>query len=142
MKSKVKVNSGRDGVYQRVQARERSRLSDEPIDIGGSDSGPTPFALLLESLGSGKAITIRLYTLSKRWNVDQTVISLDDEQVDKHIQSEFDSRIVLEDVIIKSIEIKGEIDEFQKTKLLELAQKYLVHKMLAEGGLIVGATAN
>jgi putative redox protein len=137
MKSIVKVTSGRDGIYQHVQARGHSLLSDEPIELGGTDSGPTPFELLLSSLGSCIAITIRLYAKRKQWDFEHTVISLEHERVSKQVDTESGSRVIFEDVILKSVQIEGSLDVVQKAKLLEIAQKCPVHKMLTQGVVIL-----
>lgn len=53
-----------------VTARRHVLHSDEPPSLGGSDTGPTPWELLLASLASCTAITIRMYAQRKEWTLD------------------------------------------------------------------------
>ena len=50
--------------------------SDEPIARGGSDSGASPYELLLASLGACTSITLRMYAGRKDWELGKITVGL------------------------------------------------------------------
>lgn len=108
---KTKVYSGGHFIY-----------SDEPGDIGGTDEGMAPAALLLASLGSCTAITIRMYADRKGFNLDHIKIDLaicKEEEMNK------------ETVITRKIVFTGELTEEERKRLLVIADKCPIHKILS-----------
>jgi putative redox protein len=107
---KTKVYSGGHFIY-----------SDEPEDIGGTDEGMPPAALLLASLGSCTAITIRMYADRKNLNLDHIKIELaicKEEEMNK------------ETTITRRIEFSGDLTEEERKRLFVIADKCPIHKML------------
>ncbi|WP_311947490.1 OsmC family protein [Mucilaginibacter terrae] len=93
-------------------------VADEPSDLGGTDTGMTPFGLLLASLGSCTAITLRMYIDRKMWIVDEI-------NVDLEIFAMPDGNL-----IETRIHFKGELIDEQVERLLDIAKKCPVHKLL------------
>jgi putative redox protein len=50
--TKVVVRGAGAGFVQEILARSHRLVADEPIANGGTDTGPTPYDLLLAALGS------------------------------------------------------------------------------------------
>ena len=48
----VTVRGSGRGFAQEISARTHRLVADEPIPNGGTDTGPTPYDLLLAALGS------------------------------------------------------------------------------------------
>ena len=96
--------------------------ADEPTELGGTDEGMTPGALLLASLGSCTAITIRMYADRKEFPLESIKINLALTEKD----DSFDGTI-----ISRKIEFKGELSEEQITRLLVIADKCPIHKLLS-----------
>ncbi|TKC06035.1 OsmC family protein [Pedobacter frigoris] len=95
--------------------------ADEPESIGGSDEGMNPGALLLASLGSCTAITIRMYADRKGYALDGIKISLaicDEKDMNK------------ETVITRKIELLGTISTEERERLMQIADKCPIHKIL------------
>ncbi|WP_316789285.1 OsmC family protein [Pedobacter frigoris] len=95
--------------------------ADEPESIGGSDEGMNPGALLLASLGSCTAITIRMYADRKGYALDGIKISLaicDEKDMNK------------ETVITRKIELLGAISSEEHERLMQIADKCPIHKIL------------
>lgn len=108
---KTKVYSGGHFIY-----------SDEPEDLGGTDEGMAPAALLLASLGSCTAITIRMYADRKNFNLDNIKIELaicKEEEMSK------------ETTITRKIEFSGDLTEEERKRLFVIADKCPIHKMLS-----------
>lgn len=92
--------------------------SDEPFDIGGGAQGLTPHQLLLASLGSCTAITLRMYVDRKQWPVEEITVDLD-------LYNEEGSTL-----IETRLSVKGELDAQQKERLMHIAKACPIHKLL------------
>lgn len=96
--------------------------ADEPTELGGTDEGMSPGALLLASLGSCTAITVRMYADRKEIPLEGITINL---------------KICAEDemnkgtVIERKIELKGNLDDEQYKRLMFIADKCPIHKILS-----------
>lgn len=108
---KTKVYSGGHFIY-----------SDEPSGVGGTDEGMPPAALLLASLGSCTAITIRMYADRKGFNLDHIKIEL---AICK------EEEITRETTISRKIEFTGDLTADERKRLLVIADKCPIHKMLS-----------
>ena len=107
---KTKVYAGGHFIY-----------SDEPESIGGTDEGMTPGALLLASLGSCTAITVRMYADRKQYNLDAIKIELaicEEKEMSK------------ETTITRKIELIGTLTEEERKRLMQIADKCPIHKIL------------
>lgn len=92
--------------------------ADEPKDIGGEDTGPTPDELLEASLASCTAITLRMYAERKKWPVAEIMVTVELERKDNKA------------IISRKIVINGTVDEEQRQRLLEIAKACPVSKTL------------
>ena len=95
--------------------------ADEPEEIGGTDQGMTPAALLLASLGSCTAITIRMYA-------DRKNIAL--ETVKIHLAICKEEEMSASTRISRKIEFTGDLTTEQLNRLMEIADKCPIHKIL------------
>lgn len=96
--------------------------ADEPTELGGTDEGMNPGALLLASLGSCTAITIRMYA-------DRKEIPLESIKIDLAICKE--EEMSKETTISRQIEFFGPITAEQRDRLLIIADKCPIHKLLS-----------
>src|SRR5690606_19643605 len=63
--SVVVEETGEGGFQVEVRAGGARFLADEPVEVGGLGSGPTPYDLLGAALGACTAMTLRLYARGK-----------------------------------------------------------------------------
>src|SRR5687767_13641767 len=115
--------SGDRGYAQRITTTSGHELaSDEPERRGGTNTGATPFDLMLSSLGACTAITMRMYGDRKGWNLGTIDVKL-------RLVKESDDPMRIE----RKISVSEAIDEEQLRKLQEIADKTPVTKVLAAG---------
>src|SRR5215472_8350048 len=72
----VVTETGQGRFQQEVTIRAHHLLADEPTEVGGLDSGPSPYELLLAALGACTAMTIRLYAERKALPLDKVTVRL------------------------------------------------------------------
>ena len=105
-------------------------LADEPESIGGYDAGPSPYEFLGAALGACTSMTLRMYADRKKWPLDKVEVDLKHGKVhakDCADCEEIDGRL---DLIEKEISLTGTLDDEQRAKLMEIADKCPVHRTL------------
>jgi putative redox protein len=95
-------------------------IADEPQEVGGKNLGFSPTELLASALASCTLITLRMYIDHKQWDVTEIDISVDFEKDKEQNVS----------LLSRKIEIKGNVDEAQKQRLLKIANGCPIHKTL------------
>lgn len=123
MDQEVRVSlSGRP--YQvSIDTRDHRWLADEPVEAGGNDTGPQPGELLLSSLGSCTAITVKMYADRKKWPVENIEIELRFNSAAKPDP--------LTTVIDIDLHFTGNLSEEQIARLEQIARSCPVHKVLS-----------
>jgi len=72
----VVVRGAAGGFAQEITAGSHHLRADEPLSSGGTETGPTPYDLLLAALGSCTSMTIALYARRKQWPLNSVTIRL------------------------------------------------------------------
>jgi putative redox protein len=127
----VVVASTGTGMFQQVMLDGRHALyADEPIPAGGNDTGPSPYELLLMALGSCTSMTVHLYAAGKKWPLEQVVVTLSQERVHAQDCANCEDKGAMIHRIHKKLELIGVLDETQRARLLEIADKCPVHRTL------------
>jgi putative redox protein len=126
----VLVRSGRTGLAQELLAGGHRILADEPLALGGTDTGPTPYGLLLSALGACTSITMRMYADRKQWPLEGVEVSLRHERVYAEDCADCEAKTGKVERIEREIRLLGPLDETQRARLLEIAGKCPVHKTL------------
>ena len=119
-----------DSYTTEIRTAHHSLLADEPKSLGGNNLGPTPYGLLLASLGSCTSITLRMYINRKQWDVQEINVHLEHEKVHSKDCEDCESESGMIDIIQMKLEFIGNLDESQRARLLEIAHKCPVHKTM------------
>jgi len=72
----VVTETGQGRFQQEIRVGEHRLIADEPAEVGGLDSGPGPYDLLLAALGACTAMTLRLYAERKALPLDSVTVRL------------------------------------------------------------------
>ena len=120
----VLVSESRLGRLQMVvRSTGYAFLADEPRSVGGLGSGPDPYGLLAGALGACTAMTIRLYADRQGWPLERVQVSV------QHHRASLEAR----DLFERAIYLEGPLDDAQRARLVEIAEKCPVHKTLDRG---------
>ncbi|RMG82117.1 MAG: OsmC family peroxiredoxin [Chloroflexi bacterium] len=120
-----------DGYRTTIQSRHHTYHADEPINAGGTDTAPTPSEMLMGALGSCIAITLKMYADRKKWPLENVEISLDYERFNGKDYEAYDGDELYVHEIRESIKLFGPLDEKQRERLLDIATKCPVRRIIA-----------
>jgi putative redox protein len=127
----VLVCETRAGKFQQeVRVGSHRLLADEPVGVGGLDSGLSPYDFLLAGLGACTSMTVRLYADRKEVPLERTAVRLRHSRVHAVDCEECETREGMVDRIEREITFAGPLDPEQRAKLLEIADKCPVHRTL------------
>jgi putative redox protein len=127
----VFVRETRAGKFQQEMTIGRHRLiADEPTNAGGLDSGPGPYDLLLAGLGACTSMTLRLYAEHKKLPLERVSVRLSHGKIHARDCEDCETKEGKIDQIERAITLEGKLDEEQRKRLLEIADKCPVHRTL------------
>lgn len=122
--------SGNGKFQQEVLSGPHRFLADEPVKVGGLDSGPGPYDLLLAGLGACTSMTLRLYADRKKLPLERVSVRLTHNKIHAEDCRDCETKEGMVDRIDRSITIEGPLDAEQRKRLLEIADKCPVHRTL------------
>jgi putative redox protein len=115
---------------QEVSIGRHRLLADEPVSVGGLDSGPGPYDLLLAGLGACTSMTLRLYAERKSLPLDRVTVRLAHSKIHAADCESCETKEGMLDRIDRVITLAGELDDDQRARLLGIADKCPVHRTL------------
>jgi putative redox protein len=119
-----------EGLRTEVMANGFPLVADEPERAGGTNQGPTPYDLLTAALGTCTSMTLRMYSDRKGWPLESVTVYLEHNKV--HASDcegcEYEEGKI--DHIRREITLEGDLDEEQRERLLQIADRCPVHRTL------------
>lgn len=94
-------------------------LGDATAEHGGAYAGPTPHSILLSALGTCTAVTLSMYAGRKTWGLEGVEVILG-----------YSNEAPGTTTISREIRLKGNLDEEQKARMLQIADACPIHKIL------------
>jgi putative redox protein len=127
---KVTVTEAGSGTYtQQITAGNHQFVADEPRPVG-DDAGPTPYDLLLAALGSCTSMTVRMYADRKGWPLERVRVTLRHSRIHAQDCADCETTKGWIDHIDRDIEFTGNLDDVQRQRLLDIADRCPVHQTL------------
>jgi len=126
----VFVATGAQGYRTEIRTRGHSLVADEPVSLGGTDQGPTPYDLLSGALGACTSITLRMYADRKKWPVEGVEVKLSHQKIHVKDCEDCETEKGKVDEFVRYITLKGPLTEEQRQRLLEMADRCPVHRTL------------
>jgi putative redox protein len=112
------VTSTKGKIRQTVRVGPHTLVADEPVAAGGDDAGLAPHEWILAGLGACTSMTLKIYADRKGWPLEAVEVAVDG----KHEDGAF--------VMKRTVRVKGDLTDEQRTRLLDISNKCPVHKTL------------
>jgi len=124
----VVVEETGEGNFQvEVLAGGARFLADEPVEVGGLGSGPTPYDLLCAALGACTAMTVRMYARRKEWPLRRVRVCVGHARTKGEDQP---------DGFLREVALEGDLTDEQRSRLIEIAERCPVHASLKQGARV------
>ena len=128
---------GSSGFRVEIAAGAFSLTADEPLSVGGTDTGPTPYDYLLTALGSCVVMTLRMYADRKKWPLVSATVHLRSGQSHELDCENCETEAVGVKTIEQRLDLAGDLTEDQRTRLLDIAGRCPVKQTFERGIRIV-----
>ncbi|MEX0924215.1 MAG: alpha/beta fold hydrolase [Rhodovibrionaceae bacterium] len=126
----IVTENGEGGLSQTIRVGRHVLRADEPASAGGDDSGPTPYDLLLAGLGACTSMTLRMYAGMKKLPLERVTVRLRHDKIHAADCADCETKEGKLDQIERWIHLEGDLDDGQRQRLLEIAEKCPVHRTL------------
>jgi putative redox protein len=118
------------GFAQDIEAGRHRLAADEPEAVGGTDTGPSPYDLLLTALGACTSMTLAMYARRKQWPLERVSGRLQHGKIHAADCAECETKEGMLDRIEREISLVGPLSGEQRDRLLEVANRCPVHRTL------------
>jgi putative redox protein len=112
------VGTGLGPLQQIVRIGRHTLIADEPVEDGGDDAGPAPHEWILAGLAACTSMTVKMYATRKTWPLESVEVSVAGDHVDGVF------------VLTRHVILRGPLDEEQRARLLDIANRCPVHRSL------------
>src|SRR5256885_15693710 len=126
----VLVHGTAAGFAQEIEIGSHELFADEPVSYGGTDTGASPYDLILAALGACTSMTIGLYARKRSWPLEKITVSLKHSKIHAIDCEECETKEGKINRIELDIQLTGSLTDEQRAKLIEIAGKCPVHQTL------------
>ena len=124
------VHGSAKGFAQEITAGGHRLVADEPRAVGGTDTGPSPYDLLISALGACTSMTVSLYARRKQWPLEAVTVRLRHSKIHAADCADCETKDGMLDHIERDVELHGDLSEEQRARLLDIANRCPVHRTL------------
>jgi uncharacterized OsmC-like protein/alpha/beta superfamily hydrolase len=133
---KVTARTGAEGFRTEIFAGGFALVADEPVEYGGGNEGPSPYDYMLAALGACTGMTLQMYARRKNWPLEEVLVRLSHQKIYASDCENCEKEERRLDQFERGIELSGDLDEEQRQRLLEIAEKCPVHRTLSTKSVI------
>lgn len=119
-----------DGFRTTIQAGPHHLIADEPVSVGGTNSGPSPYGLLSAALASCTTMTIKMYASFKKLDLQSVSVQVTHDKVHAKDCEDCEAESGKIDTFYRELRFDGNLTDEQRQRLLEIADRCPVHKTL------------
>lgn len=119
-----------DGFTTQMTVGSHTMMADEPVSYGGNDFGPSPYEYVSAGLSACTAMTVQMYVKRKGWDLQNIEVHTSHTKVAKQIVENGEQKEIKVDTFNREIKLKGNLDDKQIQRMLQIADKCPVHKTL------------
>jgi len=128
--NRVTTSTANEDFFTEVFANGHAMIADEPVKYGGTNRGPSPYEYLLAGLGACTSMTLQMYARRKNLPLEKAVVRMTHEKIHADDCDHCESAEGKIDRVVREIELLGELNDEQRQRLLEIAERCPVHKTL------------
>ena len=119
-----------DGFTTQMTVGSHTMMADEPVSYGGNDFGPSPYEYVSAGLSACTAMTVQMYVKRKGWDLQNIEVHTSHTKAAKQIVENGEQKEIKVDTFNREIKLKGNLDDKQIQRVLQIADKCPVHKTL------------
>ncbi len=128
--NRVTTSTDNQGFFTELFANGHAMMADEPKEYGGTDRGPSPYEYLLAALGACTSMTLQMYARHKKIPLERAVVRPSHQKIHAKDCGHCDATDGKIDRMEREVELIGALDDDQRQRLLEIAERCPVHKTL------------
>jgi uncharacterized OsmC-like protein/alpha/beta superfamily hydrolase len=128
--NRVTTSTTHEGFFTELFANGHAMIADEPLKYGGTDLGPSPYDYLLAALGACTSMTLQMYARRKKLPLEKAIVRLTHQKIHANDCEHYDATNDKIDRMEREVELIGELNDEQRQRLLEIAERCPVHKTL------------
>ncbi|MEM7190229.1 MAG: bifunctional alpha/beta hydrolase/OsmC family protein, partial [Pseudomonadota bacterium] len=118
------------GFLQDISVNGKHIKADEPVKVGGTDLGLTPYQLVSAGLGACTSMTMRMYARRKGWDLEGINVDVSHNKIHATDCAECETTSGKVDVFHREITLTGDLTDEQHARIMEIADKCPVHRTL------------
>lgn len=127
----IVVHGKADGFKQEITVGPHRLVADEPVAVGGTDAGFTPYDLVASALGACTSMTVALYARRKQWPLEAVTVRLRHSKIHARDCENCETKEAMLDRIDVDVELQGgALSDEQRARLLDIAKRCPVHRTL------------